>query len=212
MARSRRSASPLAARACEPYWPSSSATAASVASDSWSRASATSTRLRASWRVGLEPGDLEAEPLGGRGRRGQALGGLVDGGLDLDQAGLAGGAPGGEVGAEQVAVAGHRDDVGQVGDQAAGGGEVVDDGDPLQQPRQRGAYVGGRGHHVDGVRRTVGQRGPVAVGGRVPRRAGARRGRGRRALRWVIASTAACEPVTTTASAALPRAAATAVS
>ncbi len=111
----------------------------------------------------LEPRDLEAEPLGGRGRLGEAGGGLVDGGLDLDEAGLAGGAARGEVGAEQVALAGHGHDVGQVGDQSAGGGQVVDDGDPAQQPHQRGAYVVGRGDHVDGVGHTVGQAGPVAV-------------------------------------------------
>ena len=47
---SRRSASARALRACEPYWPSSSATAARVASDSCSLARATSTRRLASSR------------------------------------------------------------------------------------------------------------------------------------------------------------------
>ena len=115
-----RSASPRAARAWEPYWPSSSATAASVASDSCSLASATSTRLLRLEPLALEAGHVEAEPLGGGDRLGELLGGLVDRGLDLDQAGLARRAAGGEVGAEQVAVAGDRGDVGEVGDQRAG--------------------------------------------------------------------------------------------
>ena len=46
--------------------------------------------------------------------------------------------PDGEVRAEQVALAGDRGDVGQVGDQPPGGVEVVDDGDLEQQPGQRG--------------------------------------------------------------------------
>ena len=92
--------------------------------------------------VGLEAGDLEAQPLRGRGGLGQLGAGLVDGGLDLDQAGLAGGPAGREVGAEQVTLAGHGDDVGVLGDQPPGGGEVVDDGDLVEQPR-----------HAQGVRR-----------------------------------------------------------
>ena len=50
IARSSRSASPRAARAWAPNWPSSSATAARVASDSCSLARATSTRFWASCR------------------------------------------------------------------------------------------------------------------------------------------------------------------
>ena len=67
--------------------------------------------------LALEPGHVEAEPLRGRDGLGELLGGLVDRGLDLDQARLARGATGGEVGAEDVAVAGDRGEVGQGGDQ-----------------------------------------------------------------------------------------------
>ena len=112
---------------------------------------------------GLEPRDLEPEALGRGGGLGQPGGGVVDGGLDLDQAGLAAGAAGREVRAEEVTLAGHRDDVGDVGDQAPCGGEVVDHGDLVEQPHQRRTYVVGRGHHVDGVGRAVGEAGPVAV-------------------------------------------------
>ena len=62
--------------------------------------------------LGLEAAEVEAEPLAGRGGLEQRLGGLVDGALDLDQALLGVGPAGGEVGAEQVAVAGDGDDVG----------------------------------------------------------------------------------------------------
>ena len=84
--------------------------------------------------LALEPGQVEAEPLGRGDRLGQLLGGLVDRGLDLDEAGLAGRAAGGHVGTEQVAVAGHRGQRGVAGDQRPGGGEVVDDRDPVEQP------------------------------------------------------------------------------
>ena len=166
MARSSRSASPLAARACEPYCPSSSATAARVASDSCSLARATSTRLRASWRAASRREISKPSRSAVAVASASLVAGLVDGCLDLDQAGLAAGSAGREVGAEQVALAGHGDDVGELGDQPPGGGEVVDDGDLVEQPRQRRAYVVGRGHDVDGVGRAVGERGPVAVGGR----------------------------------------------
>ena len=71
IASASRSASPRAARACEPNWPSSSATAARVASDSCSLASATSTPLAAPPPLALEPGQVEPEPLRGRDRFGQ---------------------------------------------------------------------------------------------------------------------------------------------
>ena len=89
--------------------------------------------------LALEPGHVEAEPLARGDRLGQLLGGLVDRGLDLDEAGLAGRAAGGDVGAEQVAVAGHRGERGVAGEQRPGGGQVVDHGDPVEQPRERRA-------------------------------------------------------------------------
>ena len=110
----------------------------------------------------LQAGHVEAEPLGRRDRLGQLLGRLVDRGLDLDEAGLAGRAAGGDVGAEQVAVAGHRGQRGVAGDQRPRRGEVVDDGHPVEQPRQRGTHGLGAGDHVEGVRRALGQRRPAA--------------------------------------------------
>ena len=77
------------------------------------------------------------------------------------QARLAGRAAGGEVSAEQVAVAGHRGERASR-DQRPGRGEVVDDGDPVEQPRERGAHGVGAGDHVEGVRRAVRQRRPAA--------------------------------------------------
>ncbi len=135
-------------------------------------------RTRAAWRGRRRPasGPRAARPPAGtcrtpsRSDAGVGLGelrlGLVDRGLDLDQARLAGRAARREVGAEHVAVAGHRRDVRQLADQPAGCGEVVDDGDLEQQPAQRAAQVAGAVDHVDGVRRVAGQAGPVAVGGR----------------------------------------------
>ena len=114
--------------------------------------------------LGLEPGHVEAEPLGGWPSASASwVVGLVDRGLDLDQARLAGGAARGEVGPEHVTVAGHRGQVGHLGDQGARGVEVVDDRGLEQQPGQRPAQVGGAVHDVDGVRRACGQAGPVAV-------------------------------------------------
>ena len=169
-----------ASRAWEPYWPSSSATAARVASDSCSLASATSTRRRASARSRSSVEASKVSRSSVCAAVGELLGGLVDRSLDLDQAGLARGAAGGEVGAEQVALAGHRGDVGCVGDQRPGGRQVVDHGDLEQQPGQRGPQLGGALHHVDGVRRAGGQTRPARCRPPPRRRAGARRGRGRR--------------------------------
>ena len=112
IALSRRSASPRAARACEPYWPSSSATAASVASDSCSLARATSTRFWASSRSASmrDVSNVSRSPAAVASA--SWVGGLVDRGLDLDQGRLGGGTAGGEVGTEHVAFAGDRGDVG----------------------------------------------------------------------------------------------------
>ena len=113
--------------------------------------------------LALERGDVEGEPLQGVRGGAELLGGLVDRGLHLDQARLARGAAGGEVGAEQVAVAGDGGQVGGVADQALRGGEVVDDDDLVQQPGQRGPEVVGALHHVHGVRRAGGQARPGGV-------------------------------------------------
>ena len=115
--------------------------------------------------LGLETGDVEAEPLGGGDRLGQLGRGVVVGRLDLQQAGLRRGAAGGEVGAVDVALAGHRGDVGQVGDQRAGGVEVGDDRGLEEQAGQRGPQGVGARHDVDGVRRVAGEPGPGAVVG-----------------------------------------------
>ena len=80
------------------------------------RAAWPARRRRASARRGARPPcrrGLEGEPLPRCGRLGELGGGLVDRGLHLDQRRLGRGATGGEVRAEQVAVAGHRGDVGQ---------------------------------------------------------------------------------------------------
>ncbi len=79
------------------------------------------------------------------------------------------------MGAEQVALAGHRGHVGQVGDQAPGGVEVVDDGHLEQQPGQRRAQRLGRLDDVDGVGGAVRQSGPglVVDHGRAEHQAGA---------------------------------------
>ena len=103
----------------------------------------------------LQPGHVEAEPLARGDRLGQLLGGLVDRGLDLDEARLAGRATGGDVGSEQVAVAGHRGQRGVAGEQRPGRGQVVDHGDPVEQPGQRRADGLGAGDHVEGVRRAL---------------------------------------------------------
>ena len=163
IARSSRSASPLAARAWEPYWPSSSATAARVASDSWSLASATSTRLRASWRAASSREISKPSRSVDAVASASAVVGLVDGRLDLDQAGLARRSAGGEVGTEEVSLARDGGDVGQVGHESTRGLEVVDDGDLVQQAHQRAADVLGRAHGVEGVRRGAGQGRPVHV-------------------------------------------------
>ena len=56
-----------------------------------------------------------------------------------------------EVGAEEVALAGHGHEVGQVGHQGPGGVEVVDDYHLEQQPRHRCHDLLGRADYVDGV-------------------------------------------------------------
>ena len=111
--------------------------------------------------LGLEAGDLEAEALGRGGRLLELADRLVDGRLDLEQARLARRATGREVGADQVALPGHRGQVGQVGDEGAGRGQVVDDGDLEEQSRQR----------PDGSRRAPRRR----PGRTSPRNAGQRR-------------------------------------
>ena len=160
----------------------------------------------------LEPRGVEREPFGGRHRLGQRVGGLLDRGLDLDQARLLRGAAVREVGAEHVTVAGDRGDVRQLADEGAGGVEVGHDRDLVEQPRERALQVGGRLHHVDGVRRP-GRAGRASRRRSARRRrAAARRARGRRLLRCSRASTAAAGSRTATASAALPRAPASAAS
>ncbi len=67
--------------------------------------------------LGVEPRDVEAEPLGGGHGLRQLGRGLVVRRLDLEQAGLGRRATGGEVSTEDIALAGHRGHVGQVGDQ-----------------------------------------------------------------------------------------------
>ena len=70
--------------------------------------------------------------------------GLVDGGLDLEQARRAGGPADRPLGAEQVAVAGHRAQAGVGLDHGARLGEVVDEQDALEQPgHRRGAAASG---------------------------------------------------------------------
>ena len=212
IAAASRSASPRAARACEPYWPSSSATAARVASDSCSLASATSTRCCASSRS-LSSRDMSKPSRSrGRDRLGQLGVGLVDRGLDLDQALLARGAAGGEVGAEHVAVAGHRGDVGQLGDQAAGGARSSTTAVLNSSRLSAGRSVVGALHHVDGVRRAgrAGRASRRRSAGPPPSSSPARPRSS--SLRWPIAPTAASASVTATASAAEPSAPATAAS
>ena len=113
--------------------------------------------------LALEPDQVEPEPLARSHRFGKGGGGLVDSGLDLDQALLAVGAAGREVGAEEVAVPGHRDDIGVVGHQGPGGREVVDDDGLVEQAGERGPHLGGAVHDVDGVRRVAGQVRPAAA-------------------------------------------------
>ena len=73
------------------------------------------------------------------------------------------------MGAEQVAARCHRGELGQVGDQGGRLRQVVDDRDPVEQPDQRRAHRLRALHHLDGVRRAVGQDGPgPLVGTRRP--------------------------------------------
>ena len=116
----------------------------------------------------LEPGEVERESLAGVGGGGQLLGGLVDRGLHLDEAGLRRGAAGSEVGPEQVPLAGDRGGVRQVDDQATGGVEAVHDRDLEQHAAQRRTERGRALDHVDGVDRAGRQRGPLAVVGVSP--------------------------------------------
>ena len=101
-----RSASPLADRACEPCWASSSAIAARWASDSCSLRQRHVDPLLGLVALLLEPVQLEGEPLAGVGDRGELLGRLVDGGLDLEQARHRRRPARREVRADQVAVRG----------------------------------------------------------------------------------------------------------
>ena len=131
--------------------------------------------------LGLEARDVEPEPLGrgdGLGQRGRASSYAA---WISSRLGWLCGAAGGEVGAVHVAVAGHRGDVGQVGDQGAGRVEVGDDRGLEEQPGQRRPQGVGALHHVDGVRR-VGRAARATARGRRPvrRRAAVRRDRGRR--------------------------------
>ena len=154
---------PRALRTSDPNWPSSSATAASVASDSCSLARATSTRCCASCRS-LSSRDMsKASRSDGGDRLGELGARLVDGGLDLQQARLARRAAGRHVGAEQVAVQRHRGELGVLRDQPARRGEVADHGDPVEQVGQRGAHRVGALDRVDGVRRLGGQCRPGAA-------------------------------------------------
>ncbi len=98
---------------------------------------------------------VEAEPLGRRGRLGQHGRGLVDGGLDLQQARLRGRPSRGVGHAEQVAVTRDRAHRWQGLDQPAGGVEVVDHGGAAQEPLDRGPQLVGALHDVDGVGRSV---------------------------------------------------------
>ena len=80
----------------------------------------------------------EPEPLADVVGLGQPLLGVVDRGLDLDQARLGRGTAGGEVGAEHVAVAGDRHDVRHLIDQGLGGGDrdparCIDERDEMRQ-------------------------------------------------------------------------------
>ena len=112
--------------------------------------------------LGLEPGRLEGGPLGDRVGLGELGGGLVDRGLHLDQAGYAGGAAGGEVGADQVALAGDRGEVGVSRRERAGRNEVLDHRDLVEQPRHRGPQHRLALDHVQRVLGAGRQRRPAA--------------------------------------------------
>ena len=135
---SRRSASPRAARACAPSWPSCSATADIRASDScsWSRAPCTSRDASAC--SSGERLDREADPVDAGDRPRPAGCGLVDRGLHLEQARRAGRAAGGVVARQHVAVAGDRDE-GRVGGHRRPGGCQV-----ARRRRRRRAAAPGR--------------------------------------------------------------------
>ena len=142
--------------------------------------------------LALEPGHVEAEPLGRRDRLGQLLGGLVDRGLDLDQAGLAGRAAGRHVGAEQVAVAGDRGQRAVAGDERPRGGQVVDDRDPVEQPRQRGAHGRrGRRRRRGRTTRRSGSAGQLLTSSSGPEPSSSPARPRSCSLRWPIAATAA---------------------
>ena len=113
--------------------------------------------------LALERRDVEGEPLQGVRRRAQRSGGLVDRGLHLDQARLARGAAGSEVGPDEVTVAGDRGQVRGVTDEPSRRGEVVHHDDLVQQAGQRGTKVLGALHHVHGVRRAARQPRPGRV-------------------------------------------------
>ncbi len=65
--------------------------------------------------------------------------------------------------ADEVALARHRDDVGQVGDQAPGGVEVIDDSGLEEEPSQGRSERAGCLDDIERVRRAGGQPRPVAA-------------------------------------------------
>ena len=163
--------------------------------------------------LSLEGRGVEAETLEGVADGGQQVRGLVDGRLRLQQAGLVRGAAGREVGAEHVTVAGDGGDLRVVADQAARRRQVVDDDHAGEQALHGGPEVVGALHDVRGVRRpgeqvSHGQARGVCLHPGAARRIPARPRSS--ALRWSMAPRASSTPLTATASAALPRAAATA--
>ena len=180
IARSSRSASPRAARAWAPNWPSSSATAARVASDSCSLASATSTRFWASCRS-RSSRDMSkpSRSVAATASASCWVASSTAAWISIRLGWLA------EPPAATWAPSRSPSRVTAVSEasratQRAGGGQVVDHGDPVEQPGQRRAHGVGAGDHVEGVRRALGQRRPAADVVRSGRsRAPARPGRGR---------------------------------
>ena len=111
--------------------------------------------------LGLEPAGLERGALAGRHGLGQGGVGLLDGGLDLQQALLLAGAAGGVPGAEDVPGRGHRGDLRALLDQGPGGGQVGDDRDPVEQRGEPRAQLDGALDDVDGPGRVGRECGPL---------------------------------------------------
>ena len=213
-ARRSRSASAAPTARCEPSWPSCSATAAIRASDSCSRRGPPRPARR---RPAALACPVPARTVRARPRWSAApscVGSLVDGGLDLEQGRRAEAEPPtGQVGADHVAVAGDRAQVGVLGDERPRGRQVGHDEHVVRAGRARaGAERRRRGDEVE--------RGHGSGRGRTD---GGRRRRGRPAessparpasssFSSSTAATAVPARPTATASAAAPRAAATAVS